>query len=78
MQSPARLWEGLKTWFLSRAEPVVCCSPRVLTVARHEACLYMNVYNLLHAHPLADVLPAKVIGKVIIRSNKSLEGRGML
>jgi hypothetical protein len=38
----------------------------------------MNVYNLLHAHPLADVLPAKVIGKVIIRSNKSLEGRGML
>jgi hypothetical protein len=44
----------------------------LLTVARCEACLYNNVYNLLYAPPSGDVLPTKVNDSMIIRSSMSL------
>lgn len=38
-----------------RAESTEHWPPGVLMVARHEACLYYNVHNLLYIPPLGDL-----------------------
>jgi hypothetical protein len=46
--------------------------PQVLIVARHKACVYNNVHNLLYVSSLGDdVFPGMVNNFMIIRSSMS-------
>ena len=51
--------------------------PQVLMVARHEACLYNNVHNLLYVPPSGDILPTKVKHSMIIKGRMSPGGKGV-
>lgn len=58
------LWKGRRGPFpVPGAEPAGCGPPRVLTVARLEACLYNDVHHLLYVPPSGNILLAKVIGE---------------
>lgn len=75
------LWKGRRGPFpVPGAEPAGCGPPRVLTVARLEACLYNDVHHLLYVPPseifslprlLGNVLSANVNDSMIIRDRQT-------
>jgi hypothetical protein len=73
------MWKGWCDTFLTLgAELAGHGLLRVLTVARHKACLYNNVH-VLHYYfsSSANVLPVKINDSMIIRSSMSPRGEGM-
>ena len=60
-----------------RAEPAGCGPPLVLRIAGHEACLYNNLFILLHVPPSGNIFSAKVNDIVVIRNSTSLVVEGV-
>jgi hypothetical protein len=73
---PTPAWLVQKGWCdavpTPGTEPAGHGPVQVLTVARHKACFYNNVHNLLNVPPLGNVLPAKVNDSMISRGSTSL------